>query len=364
MKHNEFYPRTGKRNYKPNEFCCEPILRVYEEEYDYDDLDDDAFLQLYGEAILYTTFGYWIVLETENTFIRVGAGGVCTVPKDEFKAREKMAFKLTDNDNYKDDLRLLFTGERLLGVEEIDGGWDLSFGGFTLRLLEYEMGHFPAYLGKHDMGDVRLIGFDRHLSRACECGGRAEVYIDAHDDCYVRCDRCHKSTEVYIDLAKAISDWQAGITPLCFSLPTDDLAATWSSGVEFFAISESDIYEISNQSCDFSRAMAKVADGYIGVEHRRINERQSTIAFSECSDINREHYNVTINATPDEPISFICEIHDDSGLLTGLKFRYGDRYLLLYAMEYDLTLTKSIVDLENFNVSDLPEFDDSVLING
>ena len=54
-------------------------------------------------------------------------------------------------------------------------------------------------------------------------------------------------------------------------------------------------------------------------------------------------------------------LYGEDGALDGIKFRFGDRYLFIFADEHNLIVTKSVVDLSFEDVPAVPWNEDSVL---
>jgi len=350
-------------------FCNEPILKVYQKSIEDASNEYDCFFDFFTELAFHTTHGYWLVFETENFFIEIGADGIKPIDKNQYEVEQKGYLVPCDEHctgiEYISDESIIFVGKRILSIQQYEAKYTVTFDDFTLSVIPYPAGRFPTRLSRRIRNDTPVLGCDRHIKHQCECGGKAEIFLDHVSDFFARCKNCHKATMANMALSKVIIDWNAGNTPCVIDLISDNLEKYWRGKIEYFAVSSRGINPISAQSCDFDSAIIKIDDALIHVEHRGANEDYGTFEFDNCSGYNPEFYSRKVIATPGEPITFLEEIREPDGTLTCVKFRYGDRFLFLYAFADNLTLTKSIVDLEgNFGINDLPDVDDSVLFNG
>lgn len=353
-------------------FCDEPVIRVYlcqDESITKENPDANSYFDFIIRLAYHVTEGYYILLETESYMISIGVDGVTKITKAVFVQKESVwmrpGIEYEDGERFVSALSTLFCGERLLRVQKAEGNYVASFDDFSLLVVPYSPKGLPWNIDRHDSGCAPLLGFDRHLIRKCECGGEGQVLLDHVNDYVVRCKRCHKSTWANMVLQDAIDDWNSGDTPCEVDVFEDNASEFWSGQINYFAVSNRGIYPISAQSCDFEEAIASVGDRLISIQHRHINDEYGTFGFHFLTGYNESVYNMKVVATPEEPITFLEEVREPDGALSGIKFKCGGRYLFLYSLEYNLTLTKSMVDLEaELTIDELPHVDDSVLFNG
>lgn len=147
-------------------------------------------------------------------------------------------------------------------------------------------------------------------------------------------------------------------------LTYDQLIPYLKSGVEHISVSKDGAMPMTYQSCDFYKGIIQTKDAIIAVHHQPAGNEEGTFVFAHISAFTQKAYPWIVRSTPEEPIVFLNRILPDEGLMEGIRFRYGMRYLFIFASEKNLILTKSIIDLETLiPVSEMPHVDDSVLFN-
>lgn len=205
-------------------FCNEAIMKVYEGQREYRDLPGaNAFFDCYHDLAYHVTDGYRIVLETENYYISLGAGGVSLHEKktsiDAFAAVGEWLEPFIHDDftdegfsPWVDYESTLFVGERLIDVIQTENGYRLKFDDFELKLI-------PHDLGKNDIPSLgiyahssyhHVYGCERLIKAKCNCGGTGELLLDFVSDYVVRCKECKKSTWAQQNAITAIDDWNDG----------------------------------------------------------------------------------------------------------------------------------------------------------
>lgn len=60
-----------------------------------------------------------------------------------------------------------------------------------------------------------------------------------------------------------------------------------------------------------------------------------------------KQYDLRIASPSDGLFRFMKVVYHEDGTLDAIKYRYGNRYLFIFADEYNLIVTKSINDLTN-----------------
>lgn len=203
--------------------------------------------------------------------------------------------------------------------------------------------------------------YNELIKRKCTCGGDPEMILDPVGDYVVRCKECHISTHAYMEPETAAARWDAGndIMPP-FDLLIDDLDKALAGEVLYIAIPEEDSEQLNQQSCDCYELVIVMRDRILWATHEE-NGESGAIGLDHLSLFNEELYNLRVNAPPDGPFEFMKVLYGEDGALDGIKFRFGDRYLFIFADEHNLIVTKSVVDLSFEDVPAVPWNEDSVL---
>ena len=211
---------------------------------------------------------------------------------------------------------------------------------------------------------LRLIGYldmDNPPCRKCDCGGDPETVMVIGDDFAVRCDKCHISTRAFMTPEEAAMHWNRGdvsMPPL--DLITDDLVGNLSGKVLYMDISHEDLEQYNRQSCECYTVMIVYEDRIIEAEHTE-NGENGAISVNTIGLYNQEMYDLRINAPADGNFELLKILYAEDGTVDGLKYRYGDRYLFVFASEHNLIVTKSLCDLTEEDDTPVPETEDSVL---
>ena len=205
--------------------------------------------------------------------------------------------------------------------------------------------------------------YNEQFRRTCHCGGEPEMLMDPVDDFIVRCKKCHISTHAYMKPEEAIKQWDSGndiMPPL--DLLSDNLDKNLEGPVLYMAIRGDDSVQLNQQSCDCLEVIIVTNDRIIIAEHEKYGENGS-IAFGTMSSFNKEVYNLRITAPADGSIEFVKILYEEDGTIDCVKYRYGEHYLFLFADEYNLIVTKSIMDLTFEDDTPIPDYDPSVLFD-
>ncbi len=210
--------------------------------------------------------------------------------------------------------------------------------------------------------------FNNQIKRKCECGGDPEMLIDFIDDFIVRCKKCHKATWAYIEPEDAIEHWDElwdqddeNRPPL--ELLIDDLEKSLAGEVAYMAIAQEDADQINRQSCDCFEVVIVMRDRILLAEHEHHGE-DGAIGFDKISNFNENRYGLRVVAPPNGIFKFVKVLYSEDGSVDGIKYLFGDHYVFIFASEYNLIVTKSVVDLFEEDDTPIPVSDPSILFDG
>ena len=141
-----------------------------------------------------------------------------------------------------------------------------------------------------------------------------------------------------------------------------DLEKTLSGDVLYVAVEKSGTEQFNQQSCDCNRLMIVMADKILSVEHEEHGE-DGTIGFERVSSFSKELYSLRISAPSEGAFRFVKVFYQEDGAVDGIKYRFGDRYFFIFASEYNLIVTKSIMDLTEEDDTPVPIYDPSILFD-
>ncbi len=145
-------------------------------------------------------------------------------------------------------------------------------------------------------------------------------------------------------------------------LEIEDLDQILAGEVLYMAIEGKHALQINAQSCNCSRVIIVMRDYTLLAEHRN-NGEAGAICFKKMTSFDAKAYNLRISPPPSKKIQYVKTFFAPDGTVDGVKYRYGDYYLSLFASEYELIVTKSICDLFEEDDTSIPEFDPSVLFD-
>ncbi len=137
----------------------------------------------------------------------------------------------------------------------------------------------------------------------------------------------------------------------------DDLL---SGDVLYMAIAEDGAEQYTPQSCDCLDVIIVMRDHILHVTYHKQGEN-GAIEYARIADVQNEKYNLRINAPSNGNFTFIKVLLQEDGTIECMKYHFGDRYLFIFANEFNLVVTKSIPDLTWEDNSPIPDVDDSVL---
>jgi len=185
------------------------------------------------------------------------------------------------------------------------------------------------------------------------------MLVDFVADFIVRCTSCRKSTYAFIEPEEAEKAWNDGEADGCLNLIIDDLAASLSGEIEYILLcNNQSLWRVNEQSCDVDDILIKFA----GRDHLiSVDCEDSILAFEHITDYNRETYNIKV-APANGVFRFVRADFDGQREATALKFRFGDRYLFVTAVDNDyLAVCHSLYDIFEDDNTPMPFVDDSIL---
>jgi hypothetical protein len=183
--------------------------------------------------------------------------------------------------------------------------------------------------------------------------------MDSAADFEVRCCKCHVSTNAHQKPEDAIKQWNSGEDIECvLDLFIDNLDKNLQGYVEEILIADDDMFwAVNAQSCDANAALLKINGKIVYIVHDG-----DTIGFDEISEYNPDFYCHVIKPSQGKSIVFRKVLRNEDGVIEGLEFGWGERYLFIFASEDNIIITKSIINLYNdITWDEIPDFDDSVL---
>ncbi len=139
-----------------------------------------------------------------------------------------------------------------------------------------------------------------------------------------------------------------------------DLDKTLAGDVLYLAIEGKGADQINQQSCDCNQLIIVMKDHILSLEHQKHGEL-GAIGIKKITSFSKDTYNLQVVAQSDKPFRFVKVLYHDDRTIDGIKYRYGDRYLFIFSSEYNLIITKSIMDLTEEDDTPIPESDPSVL---
>lgn len=210
-------------------YCDEAIRKVFFllRTYDYD--GHWSFFDCYFDLALYAAGDDRLVLQTDHSYITLGADGVRTWRDPaEFvtpglELEDFCASWLDDDDDDEDETDeayrhlgllneedLYFRGEHLRSVTETEYGWLVEFDHLSLKLCPRTEAETP-WSGYYRY--LPCLNLDHALKR-CACGGHARLMADHVGDYYISCSSCFRSTYGDYRLAVVAAMWNSGDLPV------------------------------------------------------------------------------------------------------------------------------------------------------
>lgn len=335
------------------------IIKVWEASFRDDSIKDNNAFFGFSPIIEYrVTDGFWMVFQTEKDYISIGANGVERYETMPFTGPEYDLSEVDyvdEEDSIEDLETTLFVGERLVQVDKKEEKFVLTFDDFKMYLYPCAADHFWY---NQNAEDLPIKGFERHITRKCDCGGEPELMLDFDSDFYIRCSKCHKSTWATYELRSVIDDWNNNEIETTIDTAAERFEKYIQEPVKYIALDERSVCYDENQ-WDCNEVVIAIGDAIFGITGQRVAEDQSDFKFGEWSDYNKKMRPYLVQSSEEEPISFV-RIEREPGCDAVMRFNIGNRPILITAEEDGVMIGISHWGLDG----EWLEFDNNVLVNG
>ena len=307
----------------------------------------------------------YLILQTENDYITLGFDGVRRYEELPFDLEkyniEDVDFHVPDSDRIIPDVKtLLFVGEKLCNVfEYTDNHFELEFDDFTLYLYPRIIDKHPFFWKPCNSIDVPIHGFERHITRKCECGAEPELMLDSVFDYYLRCPKCHHATWDTFDLETVINDWNSGNTPrIQDTLQSDDsLFMKYANEPVHYIMLDERPWFWNTNVCDCDYVFVAIGDEVFKIESQYIGVEEEDFRYEHISGLTSKSYRKIIS-TEEEPLRFIRR-EQKPECSPVLRFQLGERPLLITAMDTEVGVGLSHWDINGKWI----EYEDNQLLN-
>lgn len=313
----------------------------------------DAFFSVSPVIEYRATDGYWMVLQTEMDYIVIGYDGVKVVDRipgldddSEYYAEEQF------EDSYDTPL---FKGEHLIDVRKESERYILKFDHFDMYLFPTEKGQL-YYQPNSEY--IPIHGYERLITRECECGGNAELMLDHVGDFFVRCSKCHKFTWAYYIVQDVIDDWNMNdLADKTTMLGSEEFDEYRDKKIRYIALS-SDMYGYDENQYTCSSILIVYDNIYFRISSHRTDVDTFDFDIQALSGYNKKFWPRRVVASDDEPITFIRkEAWEDD--INMLRFQIGKRPILICADEMEITIGLTHWDTKDNWI----EYSDNKLLN-
>ncbi len=116
------------------------------------------------------------------------------------------------------------------------------------------------------------------------------------------------------------------------------------SKIDALYISDKFIDVVSEQSCDCDELVIKNGDFYIKLTSHAINEEDGYIAFETLEYFNENTYPYEVVLTNTDFVFDRLQFISNN-YVEGIRFKYKEEYLFIFALDTNLVITKSKADL-------------------
>lgn len=132
------------------------------------------------------------------------------------------------------------------------------------------------------------------------------------------------------------------------------------SDIESLHMSDKFFEMISQSSCDCDEMVIKNGDKYILLTSHPLGEDRY-LEINLLSNYDQDRFNYEVNMES-EHYRFDKFCFLDNELIEGIRFRSGDIFLFVFALEHNLVLTKSKYDIFEELETDLPDIEETLRI--
>ena len=143
-------------------------------------------------------------------------------------------------------------------------------------------------------------------------------------------------------------------------LSINDLEKYLSGKVLYMAIAEVGSEQYNYQSCDCDEVIIVMRDRILLAKHEPFGD-EGTIGFEVVPAFDEEKYNLRVCPPADGSFEFKKVLYYEDGSIDCIKYRFGDRYVLIFSSWCNLIVTKSLIDLSGEEDAPIPAWDPSVL---
>lgn len=132
------------------------------------------------------------------------------------------------------------------------------------------------------------------------------------------------------------------------------------SDIESLHMSDKFFEMISQSSCDCDEMVIKNGDKYILLTSHPLGE-DGYLEINLLSNYDQDRFIYEVNMES-EHYRFDKFCFLDNELIEGIRFRSGDIFLFVFALEHNLVLTKSKYDIFEELETDLPDIEETLRI--
>ena len=321
----------------------------------------DAFEKEYDSCFVLSpliqyvvTDGMYLILQTEKDYITLGFDGVNVYDNLPFAESEYLIedadFVVPDEDDIIfDDKTLLFVGERLIDVIEHTENeyFELLFDDFSMLLYPRRVGKPPFFWTPRNSVDVPIHGFERHITRKCDCGSMPELMLDFLYDFYLRCPKCHRATWDTFDLRYVIDDWNNGETPRVQERLITDGEIFFNHADEpvHYIILDDHPWFSNTNLCDSDYVLVAIGDEVFKIGSQYVDGYEDGFTYERVTGLSATNHRRIIS-TETEQLRFI-RFEQEPDCSPVLRFQLGERPLLITADGNEL-----MVGLSHWDVND------------
>jgi len=189
---------------------------------------------------------------------------------------------------------------------------------------------------------------DHLLKRRCSCGGKGQMILDCVDDYIARCDTCHDSTDSYMDINDAVKAWENGNCTGALDLLFDDWEKHLGE-IEEVYINDDEPWRANKQSCDCDIIVLKTKNALLSLE-----SYNDFLEIAKLIDSGEYPYRYKVDLEGKVfKLDKMRKIKEDR--VQAIRYRCGDTFLFMFAMDDIVILTMSKYDLFEEIEMDYPD---------